>query len=306
MSIVLTDDLLKKCPPFSAMEYLAWVERYKQHSRDQIKLAEEKKMATWIKSDYNFGGRAKRFVLSAREIVACSFRDKMKELEDKPAEIEKVALDLIRFFRPGLEGVIVEQITFNQMSWQFLCCHHSFPHIDNWSPPEENLVIVDGELKMGHIGIDYGPADLAKGLLGDSPSTKATMVVIDEMAEKTDDEADQMMQFFKGKSAFEPCPTHLWEKEVKPEKDWDVTIHNQTLHNFKPRELVVADPKAIIAFEELTEPKNDKGEPIILGEPPIPVVNSSWEFPLKSLRDTKLTKINEANSPVMLTDPKSK
>jgi hypothetical protein len=96
---------------------------------------------SWIRSEFQFGGRIALFIVGARDI-AMRCRDLMKEHRDDPASLAAALEKMICDVRPDLSGAVVEAITLNAqpMRWELVVSHQSFPHVAAWnSPPKRSL-----------------------------------------------------------------------------------------------------------------------------------------------------------------------
>jgi hypothetical protein len=111
---------------------------------------------TWLRTDYDFGLRCKTLTLNVRELAACRLRDDLKEKgRDDPVKVEKLARELIRFYRPAIaDSVVIVSMTFKGLNWEFLCCHNSFVPIGIMeSPPQEGLI--PDERRLGEQAFDW-------------------------------------------------------------------------------------------------------------------------------------------------------
>lgn len=105
-------------------------------------------MATWIKTDLDFGLSCIIFEVPVRALAACQIRDMVAAKADDLPALAAALEELIRFYRPDLAGGQLVGIEMGRggLHWQLWYAHPSLPRTPTIRgvQPERQPLIPEG------------------------------------------------------------------------------------------------------------------------------------------------------------------
>lgn len=114
---------------------------------------------SWIKTDWDFGVPYRVFTVGIREAtLATGIRDMLGANRDRPTEIEAALYQLVKFWRPNLDGCSIVGIDFGGgFGFRITVVHPSLPRTE-WGemPVEEPLNPNAAFAKQGEIKVEDG------------------------------------------------------------------------------------------------------------------------------------------------------